>query len=116
MPNMQNLLVYTMISTVVVITIYIADKQQKLYVIQHPPDAAAAANHTKSEDFTKICQPTNALIRILVRLWLRKFIFSSGGSGPGDSGPGGFGLGDSVPGTAAPAPSTPAGRIENVEK
>jgi hypothetical protein len=72
MPVKQNLLVYTIISTVVVVTIYIADKQNKLSVIQHI-HAAAAANHTKFVDFTKICQPTNALIRILVRLLLCKY-------------------------------------------
>jgi hypothetical protein len=115
MPIMQNSLVYTMISPVVVVTIYIADKKKKLYVTKHPPDAAAiaaaiaaAANHAKFIDFTKICQPTNTLIRILVRLRLCKYA-SLAAQGRAT-------MAQAASGRAAPAAWSHRRRIENVEK
>jgi hypothetical protein len=50
----------------------------------HPLDAAAvaaAANHAKFVDFTKICQPTNILMRIFSAAPALQ-VCSSGGSGP----------------------------------
>jgi hypothetical protein len=92
---MQNSMVYTMISPV--ITISIADKK-KLSMTKHPHEAAAA-NHAKFVDLTKICQPTNTLIRILVRLRLLwRLRPKRSGFCPGSSGPVIPGLCDSGPG------------------
>jgi hypothetical protein len=98
-PMLQNSLVYTMISPVVVIVTiyrYIADKQKKLSVTKHPHDAAATAavaavatiamvatiaaitNHAKFVDFTKICQPTNTLMQFFFLLFMASgMIFKS---------------------------------------
>jgi hypothetical protein len=73
---MQNSLVYK------IITIYVADKQKKLSVTKHPPDTAA--NHAKFVDFAKTCQPTNMLMRILVRLRLCQYV-AAGRAAPGQA-------------------------------